>query len=116
MPASLDGTVGIQREKAPENLGMAAGIHCSTSSPLLKWAQKFSSCPETNCLLSPPAFITLASMSQNVLLGLPASDSLRELVNSANFWPLLQTPESLAVKLGRSTFNKLAKLENHCPK
>ena len=63
-----------------------------------------------------PSPTPLASVSQNALLGLPASNSLRELVNSTNFWPLLQTPKSLGVKLGCSTFNKLAKFENHCPK
>ena len=65
-----------------------------------------------------PSPIPLASVSQKVLLGLPVSDSLRvcTVVNSTNFWPLLQTPESLGVKLGHSTFNKLAKFENHCPK
>lgn len=40
VPASSDGIAGIQHEKAPESFGMAAGIYCSTSSSLLKWARK----------------------------------------------------------------------------
>ena len=75
------------------------------------------SSPAADWQLLSQAFALLDGVSQNVVLGLPASDSLlRELVNSANSWVPSQTPESLGVRLGCTIFNKFIKFENHCPK